>query len=210
MSKGNVPGVIGTGLRQFSGILNVTDLGGNSLITATSSLVQIGNPSAVSQVTLTAPIVFLDGDIAGLGASSGLPVDMSPDSGSFPTTTAGFTTTVGPTISWYKVGQMVVLTIPDFDQASNTTVFTLFGVPTHLLPSRSIVLAVPAATNNVFISTAFMVIESATSGQAGQISVFPGPTTSNVSWTNFGGNDKGFGWSFGDVTRAQCFTYQLI
>lgn len=207
MSKGNVPGVIGTGLRQFSGILNITDVGGSGLLTVSDGLIQVGNPSTISQVTVTAPTVFLNGVVEGLGPITGLPANMNPDSGSFPTTTIGFTTTTGPTINWYKIGQMVMLTIPDFDQTSNSTGFSFVGLPAGLVPSRNIIIPVAAATNNAFISTAFLYIRSATSGLNGHIEVYTGI---NFSIWNSSPVDKGLGWSFGDVTRAQCFTYQLI
>lgn len=57
MSGKNVPGVIGTGLHQFAGILSVTDISGNNIATFSSNSVKVGNTIGNPQLDMFVPLV---------------------------------------------------------------------------------------------------------------------------------------------------------
>lgn len=64
MSKGNVIGCTGTGVRQFSGILSVTDISGGNIATFSSNSIVLGN-------TLDNPVIQIIGTVPQITIASG-------------------------------------------------------------------------------------------------------------------------------------------
>jgi hypothetical protein len=71
------------------------------------------------------------------------------DSGTFSSTMAGGTTAPSVTVSWYKIGNVVHISIPTISATSNSTTFTLNGLPAALrLSSGNTAAALPSCTDN--------------------------------------------------------------
>lgn len=96
-----------------------------------------------------------DAAIFGRGATAAAVVDMSPDKGTFTATYTGFTaSSCSPvaactgTASWAKMGQVVVLTLPQNLGTSNATTFTTTGLPAAIQPSATTQTVAVVVENN--------------------------------------------------------------
>lgn len=202
MSKGNVAGVIGTGLRQFSGIDSVTDISGNNIQVLSSNAIVQGNTVGNPSLTLAGngPINYTGGGpmtVNGKMFGGTQSVDMTPSTGSFNATFSGpFLTPVVVVVNWVKQGKEVTLHIPRIIGAAP---FTAVGnatapagtIPPGLIPvnagsqvdpTQYVLMPVCVFSANAIITpTGWFGIPS-----DGSILVFP----ANTSWANTGQN----GW----------------
>ena len=100
--------------------------------------------AASSGVTLT-----VNGTIQGRGPTSGTLLGVSPDTGTFTASGVGFTTTPTSTCTWFRVGNLVILAIGGMSGTSNSTSFSLSGLPGPIQPGTvTQLLPVVADVNN--------------------------------------------------------------
>lgn len=76
-----------------------------------------------------------DGRIAGWGVTPAALVDMTPDTGTFNLTLTGCTTAPTAAASWTRIGKLVLLNIASATAVSNSTGFTLTGLPAVIQPA---------------------------------------------------------------------------
>lgn len=62
-------------------------------------------------------------------------VDMTPDKGTFTATYTGMTSATTGTATWARMGNVVVLTLPALTGTSNSTSFTVTGLPSAIQPA---------------------------------------------------------------------------
>ncbi len=74
-----------------------------------------------------------------------------PESGSFVVTASGFTAGLTGTAFYYKLGSLVILLLPTLQSTSNSTVFTISGLPAALLPTRVTEHTIGAEDNTMSI-----------------------------------------------------------
>lgn len=171
MGRGtNVANVVGTGLRQFSGILSVTDISGNNLGTLSSNNLVFGNTVGNPALNFAGSggINLLGGGTVAFngkmfGGAQGL--EMTPSSGSFNATFTGpFTSPVSSTLNWVKQGREVTLHIPRTSGpppavGTNSATAPAGTVPAALIPINAgpptdptsfVFVAVSMFTNNAF------------------------------------------------------------
>lgn len=92
-----------------------------------------------------------------LGFGSLLRADVTglEESGDFTATLTGCTTTPTGTVYWNRVGNVVVLRLPQINATSDTTAATLTGAPAGLFPARTHRVLAPVQDNSaVVIGTA--------------------------------------------------------
>jgi hypothetical protein len=70
------------------------------------------------------------------------------EEGSFTVTGTGFTTTITGTAYYTKIGNFVSLSIPDLAGTSNTTAFTITGLPVEIRPLNAFVMGGVRIYNN--------------------------------------------------------------
>src|SRR5262249_16354626 len=75
------------------------------------------------------------GTIKGSVDSGTTLVDMTPASGTFTATGAGFSSPPTGTATWYKIGNSVTLNLPALSGTSNSTSFTITGLPAAIQPA---------------------------------------------------------------------------
>ena len=104
---------------------------------STATIAQlVAGTGTFSQLTASGTATF--GSIKGFGATAGGLVDATPDTGSFTATLTGCTTAPTCTVVWARIGNLVILSIPNNNNAtSNSTSCTLTGLPTELQPARA-------------------------------------------------------------------------
>jgi hypothetical protein len=113
------------------------------------------------------------GDYAGTTLISTLPQN-GANTGSFPATLTGFTTTVTPTVKYEKIGRIITLSWDDTYATSNSATMYMTGIPAALLPTGQFVnSAAPVQDNTVLLGM--------TSAQISSIGIqfcksFSGPT----------------------------------
>lgn len=88
--------------------------------------------------------------LSGRGPVAAGLVDLTPDTGTYTGTVTGITTVVTGTITWARVGNLVILSIPgSMSGLSNSTSCTITGaMPASIQPARVQVCAVPASQFN--------------------------------------------------------------
>ena len=104
---------------------------------STATIAQlVAGTGTFSQLTASGTATF--GSIKGFGATAGGLVDATPDTGSFTATLTGCTTAPTCTVVWARIGNLVILSIPNNNNAtSNSTSCSLTGLPTELQPARA-------------------------------------------------------------------------
>ncbi len=73
--------------------------------------------------------------ILGYGPVAAALVDMTPDTSTFTLTAVGLSGTVTGTCSWRRLGQVIVMNVPQLSGTSTATTFTASGVPAAIRPS---------------------------------------------------------------------------
>lgn len=108
-----------------------------------------------------------------LGPTAAAQVDMTPDTGTFTMTFGGFTTPPTCTATWARVGKLVTVIVCAIVGTSNSTSWTIGGIPAAIQP----------ATLNTFAAVPFAGTEDASVlGQANiTINVTPASATWNMS-----------------------------
>jgi hypothetical protein len=150
------------------------------LNTATPLIVPNNNGLTVFQVNGTA-----SPSVQAYGANAGALIDLTPDTGSFVGTGTGFTSSQNFSGTWARTGNLVVLTV-NGSGSSNTTSFSLSGMPTGIRPSA----------NNQCVPVPYMYNNGGTSGGAvtvqtnGLLVFTAGTFGAAASWT--GSGIKGF------------------
>lgn len=126
--------------------------------------------------------------IEAYGPNAGGLVDMTPDTGTFTATGAGFSGTA-PTFAcrWRRVGGMVTLSIntggTTVTGTSNATTFALTGLPSEIQTAAGVYdFSAPFFTNNGAQTNGSAQINSA----SGTITLFAGTSGSASSWTASG------------------------
>lgn len=76
-----------------------------------------------------------DGAIQGGGPVAATLVDMTPDTGTFTATYTGFTAGVTCTATWSRIGKLVMLALCVATGTSNSTGFTMTGLPAAIQPA---------------------------------------------------------------------------
>lgn len=103
---------------------------------STATIAQlVAGTGTFSQLTASGTATF--GSIKGFGATAGGLVDATPDTGSFTATLTGCTTAPTCTVVWARIGNLVILWIPNNNAVSNSTSCSFTGLPTELQPARS-------------------------------------------------------------------------
>lgn len=127
-------------------------------------------------------IITSAGAIQGVGPTNGV-TDMTPDQGSFTGTITGGTTAPTVTCNWYKIGKTVTLLINGVSVTSNSTAFTMTGLPAELQPATLTAQQSPnvQATNNS--ATVFNANAVINNGSGTVTFVLNGSAT---GWTNAG------------------------
>jgi hypothetical protein len=125
--------------------------------------------------------VSASGVILGYGNTANTLVDMTPDSGTFTLTATGFSG-AAPTClaTWYRIGRMVVLTMPALGSTtSNSTSFAAAGLPSQLQPA-TLAAVLPIAN----------VEDNGLTNLAGQAQIVPGSgtITFQIGKTNINAN----------------------
>jgi hypothetical protein len=91
--------------------------------------------------------------------------DMTPDAGTFLGTFTGFTAGVTGTATWVRIGKLVLLTFPSVSGTSNTTAFTMTGLPAAIQPATlTQQMPIAIATNNSALVTNAQAAVAAASG----------------------------------------------
>lgn len=142
-----------------------------------------------------------DGAIQGGGPVAGALVDMTPDTGTFTGTLVGGTTSPTTTVRFYRIGKQVTVNIPKQTFTSNSTSFSMSGVPASLQPATSgdtLYAIGPMQDNSAEVETNFASVNS-----SGSINFFKNSSTAS-NWTNIG--TKGIG---GTGSTGIAFTYSL-
>lgn len=142
-----------------------------------------------------------DGVIYGGGPIAGGLVDMTPDTGNVTLTLTGCTTSPTTSARFYRAGKMVVINIPKQTCTSNTTSFSVTGLPASLTPNTSadtLYAIGPMQDNAAETETNFASVNS-----SGTITFYKGGSAAS-NWTNIG--TKGVG---GTGTTGTAFTYSL-
>jgi hypothetical protein len=74
--------------------------------------------------------------ILGYGPAAGRLVNMTPDTGTFTGSITGCTAAVTGTMTWYRIGDLVLLTAPaGMSGTSNSTSMTMTGLPAEIQPA---------------------------------------------------------------------------
>lgn len=93
----------------------------------------------VQERTGTTDYFFIRGDglIQGRGSNAAALVNMSPDTGTFSASFTGFTTATNMTLTWYKIGSLVLLkgTGSNMGNTSNATTMTISNLPASITPA---------------------------------------------------------------------------
>lgn len=77
------------------------------------------------------------GLIQGQGPVAAALVDMTPDKGSFTGTYTGMSAGTTGTVNWTRVGNLVIMTLPALTGTSNSTSFTMTGIPASIQPTTA-------------------------------------------------------------------------
>lgn len=140
MSKWNVLGAIGTGLRQFSGIFSVVDISGNNQLTSSSNTLSVGSTIAnqTSNIYGSGPFNILGGTLNASGrvfGGSGL-IEMTPSTGTFNATFSGpFSSPQTVPFNWVKQGKEVTLHIPRIGGPPPAVATNLATAPAGSIPA---------------------------------------------------------------------------
>jgi hypothetical protein len=123
---GSDVGFLGAGNRVFSGASTdfaITAVGANNLLLGVNSV------NTFKLLGTTAPT------IQGYGPTAGGLVDMTPDTGTFTATLTGVVSG-SATMSWYRIGKFVILSIAgNLLGTSNATTLTFTGLPAAIQPA---------------------------------------------------------------------------
>lgn len=111
-----------------------------------------GSSNGVQFNLISANVVGLRLDtsqnLSGRGPVAGALVDLTPDTGQYVATYVGGTTAPTVTVTWARVGKLVILTIPTINATSNSTSFSLTGAMPAALQPTSVNQLVPVANAN--------------------------------------------------------------
>lgn len=102
----------------------------------------------------------------------------SYDEGTFTVTGTGFTVAPTGTARYVRLGKLVLLEIPDLTGTSNTTAFTLTGLPAGLVAAQATYRPLLVADNGVQ-QVGFVVVDGSTT-----LTLYPGAAT--FVWTASG------------------------
>lgn len=95
-------------------------------------------------------------------AAAGLMGSASYETGSFTATGVGFTAGVTGTANWVRVGPVVTIAWPTLSGTSNTTTFSITGLPAALAPARNVRVAAIIEDNTAFESGAYQLLAAGT------------------------------------------------
>lgn len=129
------------------------------------------------------------GVLSGYGATAAGLVDLTPDTGTFTATYTGMTASVTCTATWARVGKVVTLTFCTATGTSNSTAFTMTGLPSAIQPSalaQHVSVAGDAMTNNSITVTG--IAGAGFAAGSGTVTFFL--AGSSTGWT--ASNTKGF------------------
>ena len=153
------------------------------------------NTSGTAAGTATPTVVFSIGGtvtsnkIQGYGPSKAALVDMTPDQGSFVGTYVGVSPAVQITSVWARVGNIVVINLNAVNTSltgtSNSTSFSMTGLPAAITPTQSQTISVPFFKDAGADTGGAALIQS-----NGTFVFFKGNTGVSASWTASG--QKGF------------------
>lgn len=120
--------------------------------------------------------------------SSSLPSSLTPSTGTFTGTFTGMSFATTGTVDYIIIGKMAVVTIRAVSNASNTTAFTMTGLPASLQPAtRSPLIPIAYGASEDNSSTGF---NSSASISAGSGTIVFAKNGSSNGWTSSG--NKGF------------------
>jgi hypothetical protein len=119
--------------------LTTPDINDPTIVGGTQSSPAITTP-AITGGTMSAPNISnptITGEITGPGAFSGPVTGSNITSGTFTATLTGMTTTVTAPAVYAIVGDIATITIPFATGTSNSSTFTLTGIPSAIQPASS-------------------------------------------------------------------------
>lgn len=125
--------------------------------------------------------------ILGKGPTAAALVDMTPDTGTFTSTYTGMTAAVTCTSVWNRIGKMVLLALCAASGTSNTTSFTMTGLPAAIQPATLAfqdVLIPGLADNGVPLSTTNLIGIARVSSASGTILFLK--SNNSAGWTAAG------------------------
>lgn len=117
--------------------------------------------------------------VSGLGPVAGALIDMTPDASTFTGTLTGMTATVTNTCVWSRQGNQVTIYFGIGVGTSNSTTFTMTGLPAAIQPARTQMLPVIGAlesNSGIVVNTSAQITNSST------VTFFIGG--SSTAWTN--------------------------
>lgn len=176
-------GFIGIGTTTISG-LGVADFGitsgvGGRVVIGAANGANLGLVVSGSGATT---------QVQGYGPIAGALVDVTADTGTFTATYTGFTAGVTCTATWSRIGKLVSLFFCTATGTSNSTSFTMTGLPSAIQPAsltQTVALPIGPVQNASLIDTTPSVTVTASSGTVTFLH-----TGSSIGWTNSG--TKGF------------------
>jgi hypothetical protein len=179
------------------------DASGGFSTNETLTTPDINDPTIVGG-TMSAPTISnptITGVFTGPGAFTGPVTGANITSGTFTATLTGMTTTVTATATYTIAGNIAVISIPTTTGTSNSTSFTITGLPSALQP----------ATQNQIVTTLF---ESGSVGALGGAQLTPGSSVITCFAGQVSGATIGFistGWSASGTKGVidLSITYQL-
>lgn len=162
---GSIIGRIGT-----ADSIVVGGTAGDFSVSCTGGALNFATGGSVSRMVISS---------AGLVTIAGLPVAQT---GSFTATYVGGTTAPTVTVAWTKTGNSVTFSIPNVATTSNSTSFSLSGIPSGLF----------STTANKIGGVTTMAENNTITGNIAQVST---STTGSFQFTLSGSNTLGGGWT---------------
>lgn len=130
-------------------------------------------------IAATAPFV------RGYGTTAAGLVDMTPDTGTFTCTYTGMSGATTGTCTWSRIGKLVMLNLPSLNGTSNTTAFTITGLPAVIQPAALTQnVTVPICINNGGATVGCTASVAASSGTITMALGVTGLTANAAGWTN--------------------------
>lgn len=132
--------------------------------------------------------IDIAGKMSGFGPIAAALVDMTPDKGSFAPTYTGFSSAPPGNITWVKMGNIAILTLPNATGTSNGTTYSFSNLPASITPStNSAVVLLPAFQDNSTILSTVAACQILTTGTMRFAPSAVNPAGINYSaWTSSG------------------------